>query len=186
MLTLLKTVVAPQVEHGWIIWISTSQYSVNLIESIQRKLTKVIDCFQTYDGNLQMPITTTSYHEQLKMLSIYSLKRRRERFNIIYIYNIILQLLPNPGLEIHNNPSTKVKVTPKQISSAPSAWVRSLRNGSFFIIGPQLHNSNPDTLEKLENHDKGEKKVENFQKKLDEYLGKIPDAPGSSQNSFLQ
>ena len=186
MLTLLKTVVAPQVEHGCIIWMPTSQYSVNVIEIIQRKLTKMIDCFQTYDGNLQMPVTTTSYHERLKMLNIYSLKRRRERFDIIYIYNIILQLLPNPGLEIHNNPSTKVKVTPKQISSAPSAWVRSLRNGSFFIIGPQLHNSNPDTLGKLENHDKGEKKVENFQKKLDEYLGKIPDAPGSSQNSFLQ
>ena len=186
MLTLLKTVVAPQVEHGWIIWMPTSQYSVNVIESIQRKLTKMIDCFQTYDGNLQMPVTTTSYHERLNMLNIYNLKRRRERFDIIYIYNIILQLLPNPGLEIHNNPSIKVRVTPKQISSAPSARVRSLRNGSFFVIGPQLHNSNPDTLGKLENHDKGEKKVENFQKKLDEYLGKIPNAPGSSQNSFLQ
>lgn len=136
----------------------TSQYSVNLTESIQRKLTKMIDCCQTYDGNLQMPIKTTSYHERLKMLNIYSLKRRRERFDIIYIYNIILQFLPNPGLEIHYNPSTKVKVTPKQISSAPSAWVRSLRNGSFFVIGPQLHSSNPATLGELENHGKGEKK----------------------------
>ena len=166
----------------------TSQYSVNLMESTQRRFTKVMDCFQTYDDNLQMPITTTIYHEQLKILNIFSLQRRRERYAIIYIYKIIIQLVPNQGLEIHYKPRTKVKVTLKQnISRAPLAWVRSLRNGSFFVIGPQLYNSIPATLRELEKYDEGEEqKVQNFKNKLDEYLGTIPDTPGTPQNSLLQ
>ena len=118
---MLKTLVVPQVEYGCIVWMLTSQNSVNLIESIQRKFTKMIDCFQSYDDNLQMPITTTSYHERLKMLNIYSLQRRRERYAIIYIYKIFIQLEPNPQLEIHYTPRTKVKVTPKQNSSTSPA-----------------------------------------------------------------
>ena len=66
-------------------------------------------------------------------------------------------------------------------------WVRSLRNRSIFVIGPQIHSSIPATLKQLENGDEGEKeKVENFKKKLDEYLETIPDAPGTSKNLLLQ
>ena len=135
-----------------------------------------------------MPITTTSYHEQIKILNIFSLQRRRERCATIYIYKIIIQLVPNPGLEVHHKPRTKVKVTLEQnISRALLAWVRSLRNGRFFVIGPQVYNSIPATLRKLEKYDEGEEqKVENLKKKLGEYLGTLPDAPGTSQNSLLQ
>ena len=148
----------------------------------------MIECFQSHDDNLQIPITTTSYHERLKTLTIYSLQRQRERYAIIYIYKIVIQLAPNPGLEIHHNPRTKIKVSSKQnINSASPAWVKSLRNGSFFVIGPQLYNSIPATLRELENEDEGEKqKVENFKQKQDDYLRTIPDAPGTSQNSLLQ
>ena len=188
MLTLLKILAVPQAEHGCIIWMPTSQNSVNLTESIQRRFTKMIDYFQFYDNNLQMTITTISYHKWLKMLNIYSLQRRRERYGIIYIYKIIILLVPKPGLEIHYNPRKKIKVTPKQnVSSASPACVKSLKNGNFFITGPQLYNSIPATFRELENDNEGEKqKVENFKKKLDEYLRTIRDVPGASQNSLLQ
>ena len=75
MLTILKALAVPQVEHGCIIWMSTSQNSVNLIESIQGRFAKIIDFFQSYDDNLQIPITTRSYHKRPKMLNIYGLKR---------------------------------------------------------------------------------------------------------------
>ena len=74
----------------------------------------MIDCCQSHDDSLQMPITLTSYHEQLKILNIYSLQRWREQYAIIYICKIAIQLLPKPGLEIYYNPRAKVKVTPKQ------------------------------------------------------------------------
>ena len=98
MLTLLKKFVVPKVRYGCIIWMPTSQNSVNLTESIQRRFTKMIGCFQTYDDNLQMPITTTNYHEWLKNLYIYSLQSLREQNVIIYIYKIVIQLVKDPGL----------------------------------------------------------------------------------------
>ena len=64
-------------EYGCFIWMSSLQNSVNLTETIQGRFGKMTDCFQSYDNNVQMPITTTSYHEWLKMFNIYSLQRRR-------------------------------------------------------------------------------------------------------------
>ena len=55
----------------------------NLIESIQRRFTKMTDCSQSYDDNLEMPVTTTSYNERQKTLNIYSLQRRRKRYAVI-------------------------------------------------------------------------------------------------------
>ena len=55
----------------------------NLTESIQRRFTKMTDCSQPYDDNLEMPVTTTSYNERQKMLYIDSLQRRRKRYAII-------------------------------------------------------------------------------------------------------
>ena len=80
--------------------------------------------------------------------------------------------LQNPGLEVHYNPKTKVKVTPKRnTSSASPAWLRSLKNGSFSVIAQHLYNSIPATLRELENDNEGEKqKIENLKKKLDEYI----------------
>ena len=126
----------------------------------------MIDCFQSYDDNLQMPITTTSYHKWLKILNIYSLQRRKEGYAINYIFKIFMQLVPNPGVKTHCNLRTKIKVTPKHtISSVSPVWANvtiSLRNGSFFVTGPQLYNSIPATLRELENGDEREKqKVEN-------------------------
>ena len=69
---------------GCIIWMPTSKNPINFIESIQRRFTKMIDCFQSYDGNLQMPATTTSYHERLKMLNIYNSQRRKEQYAKIF------------------------------------------------------------------------------------------------------
>ena len=59
MLTLLKTLIVPQVEYGYVIWMPISQNLVNLIVSIQRRFTKMIDCFKICGGNLLMPIKNT-------------------------------------------------------------------------------------------------------------------------------
>ena len=52
MLTLLKTLVVPQLEYRCIISMLISQNSVNVIESIQRTFTKMIYFFQSYDDKL--------------------------------------------------------------------------------------------------------------------------------------
>ena len=49
----LEKLIVSQVENGCIIWMPTSNNSVNLNGSIQRRFTKMIDYFQSYDDNLQ-------------------------------------------------------------------------------------------------------------------------------------
>ena len=138
-----------------------------------------------------MTITTTSYHKRLNILSIYGLQRWRERYAIIYICKIVMQLVPNPKTEMRYNPRAKIKVTPKQNSSASPTWIKSFRNWSFFLIGPQLYNSIPAKEKqklKLKQYPcwKRKTEVKKFLKKVDEYLRTIPDALGTSQNSILQ
>ena len=177
--TLLKTLVTPQVEYGSIIWIPTSQNSIYLIESIQRRFTKMAGCFHFYDNNLQMLITTISYHKQVKMLIIYSLQKRRGRMP-----SSTSTAYASPRAGICKNSTTKV--TPKRnISRASQSWIKSSSNESLFVTSPPLYNS--IFVRELENEDKEEKqKVENLEKDLDEYLRTIPDTSGTSQNSFLQ
>ena len=89
MLTLLKSLVVSQMEYGCVVWSPYDQRNINLLESVQRRFTSKFSCFQTYDEALEMPICTTDYATQLRILRIYSLQRRRERYTIIYIYKII-------------------------------------------------------------------------------------------------
>ena len=60
------------------------------LESIQQRFIKTVDCFKTYDDNLNIPITTTNYHEQENIVSMYILQRQRECYVIIYIFKVAI------------------------------------------------------------------------------------------------
>ena len=107
MLTLLKPLVVPKVEHCCPLWSPVDSRNINLLESVQCRFTNRFSAFQTYDMNLQMPICTVSYVDRLKCLKIYSLKRRRERFMIQYTYKIVIGLVPNSGLKTEYSMRTK-------------------------------------------------------------------------------
>ena len=56
-----------------------------------------------------------------------------------------------------------------------------LRENSFLVRGPKLFNSLPKDIREFE-YDNGihqEQAVDNFKKRLDEYLADIPDEPSS-------
>ena len=111
----------------------------------------MIDSFQSNDDNLQMPVTTISYHEWLKMLNMYSLQRRSEPYAIIYIYNIVIQLVPTTKNSLQSQNKSKAK------QQCITSMGKILKKGSFFIIGLQLYNSISATLRELENDNEGEK-----------------------------
>ena len=94
------------------------------------------------------PTCAVSYQERLKILNIYSLERRRERYQILYIYKIIIELVQNPGFLIDYHPRTKIRVEPKYQRRA-STWVKTVRNNSFFYTGPKLFNSLPQRMKEL-------------------------------------
>ena len=186
MLTLLKSIIRPHLEYCSNLWSPTQQEQINLLESVQRSFTSKISTFQEYDMELRMPICATTYPDRLQKLKIYSLERRRERYQIIYIYKIIISIVPNPGIHIEYNPRTKYHVQPKSNLKAPT-WARSIRANCFFSTGPSLYNKLPRQLREIEainipnkNH------VEAFKRKLDKLLQNIPDIPGTLENSLLR
>ena len=184
MMTLLKSLIISQVEYGCVIWSPTEQSRINLLERVQRRFTSRMACFLTYNDDLEMSVCTTDYASRLTELGIYSLQRRRERYLIIYIYKIVIQLIENPGLDIKYNFRTKIMVHPKSCNQA-AAWIRRARSSSFFHQGPRLYNSIPASLRELEDiNQPSTNNVDHFKKRLDIYLGNIPDEPGTLANSL--
>ena len=58
------------------------QMTIYLTEKVQRSFTKHI-------------IKNKPYNERLKLLNLYSVQRRRDRYQIIYLWKIIEELVPN-------------------------------------------------------------------------------------------
>ena len=84
MLTLWKSMVIPIFDYCSPLWSPTKVGLIQEIESIQKSFVNKI-----------AGVRNLSYWEQLKFLKIYSLERRRERFQVLYIWSIIEGKVPN-------------------------------------------------------------------------------------------
>ena len=165
------------------LWSPREQLLINLIESVQADFTRKISKYQEYDENLKMPICNTNYADRLKDLKLYSLERRRERMQILYLYKVVLQAVPNPGFVMNYCSRNKLTFVPK-VSNKPG-WIHTQRNSSFAVIGPKLFNTLPKELRELPDTTKTkEQNIALFKKNIDRYLSLIPDAPGKA-NSLL-
>ena len=188
MKILLKSIVVPQTEYGSVIWGPFDQGQINLLEKIQKRFTNKIAEFQINDeNNPGKKKCGVRYPERLKRLKIFSLERRRERYTILYMYKILIGYAPAVGLEHYPHRSQWVfrpKIIPTT-SKTPN-WIKKARNSSLFVKGPLLYNCLPPHLRGKTIIDTPTKShVENFKQRLDQYLEKIPDIPGSQENTLL-
>ena len=76
MLTLFKSLVLYRLDYGSQLWSPYKVKDISLLESVQRAFTKHIQGMHTY---------SYSYADRLSILKLYSLRRRRDRYTIIYI-----------------------------------------------------------------------------------------------------
>ena len=119
-----------------------------------------------------------SYWEQLKKLSMYSLERRRERYNIIYVWKIMEKKVPNfsqsnsSGIQEYWNPHRGRYCTVPAINLRSPRQIQSIRDASFGIRGPRLFNTLPAHIRNLSGCS-----VDAFKHKLDRYLSTVPDEP---------
>ena len=84
MLTLFKSIVLPILEYACQLWNPKSLQLVKKLEKVQRSFTKHIT------GMFDL-----SYEARLRQLNLYSLQRRRDRYQIIYIWKIIESKVAN-------------------------------------------------------------------------------------------
>ena len=181
MLTLLKSLLIPQLEYCCQLWNQWKAKDIQAIEAIQRIFTYKIT-----------EIQHLNYWERLHELKLYSLQRRRERYIIIYIWKITHHMVPNidgtMGHKIktrkHPRHGTQCVIQyPTNRNPAPS-----LQENTITVFGPRLYNSLPKYLRDIEII-----KTEKFKFELDKFLELIPDEPimpnyvtTSGSNSILE
>lgn len=181
MLTLFRSLVLPLAEYCCQLWCPSAQGQITLLEGIQRTFTARIIGFQHLD-----------YWERLEALSLFSLQRRRERYLIIYVWKIIVGLVPN-FLDQCLRISTKEHIRLGRLCVVPPfnsralASVRTMHERSFSVMGPRLFNCLPMDLRAYEGT------VDGFKAKLGLFLKTVPDKPPlphyhqpAAGNSLLQ
>ena len=84
LLTLFKSLVLGILEYSSPLWSPNRVQDIAKLESVQRRFTSKI-----------LSIQHLSYGERLQHLKLMSLQRRRERYQIIYLWKVMNEKVPN-------------------------------------------------------------------------------------------
>ena len=144
------------------LWSPSLQSEINNIEDVQRQYTKRIY------GMEDLP-----YRDRLKKLKMYSQERRRDRYMVIFIWKIAMNLIDGYSLEFKGEGTRRGREceVPRTVLSAPAA-VRRARENGLSVKGAKMFNLLPAEIRNITSD-----KVQHFKTKLDEFLQKIPDEP---------
>lgn len=105
--------------------------------------------------------------------SIYSQERRRERYQIIFIWKISQGLVSGYKIPFSVNSRTGRWAVPAQLSTqATPASVKAAKESSLRVRGCQLFNLLPASLRNSNHGD-----ILMFKNNLDHYLSCVPDQP---------
>ena len=158
------------------LWISLVQPHIDYCSQLwaphkATEIAKLEGLLRTFTSYIQ-EIKHLNFWERLQTLHISSIQRRMERYRIIYTWNIIEQLVPNFGIKHYtNNRLGRFCHVPKLNNSA-SCSIRTLKESSFAVKGPQLFNSLPQHIRQITNC-----KPLKFKTNLDKFLETVPDEP---------
>ena len=126
LLTLLKSLVLPIIDYSNIVWNPHTQQDIASIEAVQRNYTSKLE-----------GMSDLTYYQRLKSLKLYSSERRRDRYNILYIFKIIHGKVPNPGISFKWSPRRGKVLTYPSVKSQPSKAATSLYHSFTRRAGPR-------------------------------------------------
>ena len=156
-----KTLIQPKLDYCSQLWSPSDQYSIARLESVQRNFTRLIVDMQGKD-----------YIDRLRYLGMYSQERRRERYQIIFIWKISQGLVSGYDLAFTNNDRRGRTAVPNTIAMHAPAAVRRARECSLGVKGAKLFNLLPVWLRTMNGVT-----VERFKGELDKFLTTVPDEP---------
>ena len=163
MTTLFKSLVLSRLDYAPQLWSPHLLKSIYLIENVQRSFTKYITCTKN-----------KSYDERLKLLNLYSVQRRRDRNQIMYLWKIIEELVPNLSTLItctnleHRDRSCVV-------SHVNMGQLGTLSYNSFRWRSIRMFNKLPKYVPIVSSCS-----VDSFKSQLNKHLKKIVDLPCQS------
>ena len=112
-----------------------------------------------------------NYWTRLRAFKLYSLQRRRERYQIIYLWKVLEGLVPNVNNKITSTLHARLGrkcVVPR----VPNGKLGKIREASLAVHGAKLFNVLPKPLRNMSGV-----KLDTFKSALDRYLKAIPDEP---------
>ena len=132
MLTLLKSLVQPKLDYCSQLWSPSDQSSINKLELVQKHLVDRIRCFKLVDLN---------YWEKLSELHLYSQERRRERYQVIFLWKISQGMVSGYNLEYTSDMGRRARtIIPKTVVRAAPTIVKNAREGSLGVRGARIFN----------------------------------------------
>ena len=161
LIPLYKSLVTSRLEYCCQLWSPHSQNEIQQLENVQRVFTR------------RLIGSDNDYWERLKILNLYSLQRRRERYIIIYIWKILEGMVPNPNnqiVQITNGHRGRRCIRNKLPKTKAS--LQTLLDQSFTHNGPKLFNCLPSGVRNLTACS-----VITFKNNLDKFLKTIRDEP---------
>lgn len=168
MMTLFKQMVLGIVEYCCPLWSPTDITSIENLEKIQQTFTRQISGMNSADR--------PDYWKRLKILKIYSLERRRERYMILYVFKALGNKIPNPGFIVKENertgPTLQVPIKKKQSAISDSVFDRNLLSR-----GSKLFNVLPKKIRDYIGSDD----LTAIKTILDNFLEQVPDQPSCAK-----
>jgi ribonuclease P/MRP protein subunit RPP40 len=163
MLTLLRSLIQPRLDYCSQLWSPRDQSSINRLEDVQRQFLS-----QIWDPVL----VKMSYWEKLSHLRVYSQERRRERYQICFLWKLTQGLVEGYSIKWQWSDRRGRLAIPNNIPRAAPTKVKQARERSLGVHGAHLFNLLPI---KLRNEDSGDFAL--FKNHLDIFLSVIPDQP---------
>ena len=163
MMTLFKSLVLSRLDYASQLWSPHLLKSIYLIEKVQRSFTKHIT-----------GIKNKPYDERLKLLNLYSVQRRRDRYQIIYLWKIIDGLVPNLSTPITCTYSER-RGRSCVVSHVNMGRLGTLSYNSFRWRSIRMFNKLPEYVRIVSSCS-----VDKFKSQLDKHMRNIVDLPCQS------
>ena len=102
---------------------------------------------------------------------MFSIQRRHERYRVIYVWKILENLVPNPGITVTHSRETRLG---RRVGAANQRGVSNFTESTFQVQASKLYNSLPKDLHNLTKCEVGD-----FKAQLDASLSTLYDEPPS-------
>jgi hypothetical protein len=161
---LMKSLVQPHLDYCSQLWCPSSQHLINQLEGVQKSLITKI-----WDNQLKQ----MDYWDKLQHLRLYSQERRRERYQVIFIWKISQGLVSGYKIPFTHNDMTGRWAVPAEVPhhNVPGN-VKLAKLNSLRVRGCQLFNLLPAVLRSADHGD-----TLMFKNNLDHFLSSVPDQP---------
>ena len=162
LLSLFKALVIPIIDYCSIVWNPHLKKEIKAIEKIQRNYTKRITNMKDLE-----------YYDRLKVLNLYSMERRRERYEILYIFKTMKRLVPNIGLNWKDAPRRGRVLVPPAVHRNSSCAANTMRRNSFRGKAAFLFNALPAHIRNIPLSTP----MDSIKRAVDKYLKTVTDEP---------